>query len=289
MLGVGRAARCRGGDSPFGRAGMASWTSGGPTRRGMALALFQGNTSADLGEASHAAQERRASRVHDRRHGRRNRLHRGHLAPLEREAAARQLDDGPRRGEPRRQSGSARVPAARDRLAPVLRSYFYWTTPEVWPIGVPGPLPVPSREEQQLAAREMGGPDLHSARTVAGYDLAARDGDIGHVEDFLLDFEAWVIRYIIVDARNWLPGKQCDPNAPVEPRTRVVSSVTTSARRTGPIARLCGRLVSEGRGWPKNRGCDGDAPDRVATTRQHDGDRPHRRRGSSSTTVIATA
>ena len=53
----------------------------------------------------------------------------------------------------------------------------------------------------------MGGPDLHSARTVAGYDLAARDGDIGHVEDFLLDFEAWVIRYIIVDARNWLPGK----------------------------------------------------------------------------------
>ena len=77
----------------------------------------------------------------------------------------------------------------------------------MWPIGVPGPLPVPSREEQQLAAREMGGPDLHSARTVAGYCLAARDGDIGHVEDFLLDSEAWVIRYIIVDARNWLPGK----------------------------------------------------------------------------------
>ena len=198
---------------------------------------------------------------------------------------------------------------------------FYWTTPEEWPISVPGPLPVPSRDEQELAAREMGGPDLHSARTVAGYCLAARDGDIGHVEDFLLDFEAWVIRYIIVDTRNWLPGKhvlvspgwirdvrwddsrayvdlskdaiqnspECDPNAPVEPRTRVVSSVTTSARRTGPIARLCGRLVSEGRGWPKNRGCDGDAPDRVATTRQHDGDRPHRRRGGSSTTVIATA
>jgi hypothetical protein len=145
---------------------------------------------------------------------------------------------------------------------------FYWTTPEVWPISVPGPLPVPSRDEQELAAREMGGPDLHSARTVAGYELAARDGDIGHVEDFLLDSEAWVIRYIIVDTRNWLPGKhvlvspgwirdvrwddsrayvdlskdaiqnspECDPNAPVEPRTRVVSSVTTSAHRTGPIA-----------------------------------------------------
>jgi hypothetical protein len=41
-----------------------------------------------------------------------------------------------------------------------------------------------------------------------GYYIHATDGDIGHVEDFLLDDESWAIRYIIVDTRNWLPGRK---------------------------------------------------------------------------------
>lgn len=34
------------------------------------------------------------------------------------------------------------------------------------------------------------------------------DGDIGHVEDFIVDDEAWAIRYILVDTANWWPGKK---------------------------------------------------------------------------------
>jgi hypothetical protein len=36
----------------------------------------------------------------------------------------------------------------------------------------------------------------------------AKDGEIGHAEDFLFDDESWQIRYAIVDTRNWWPGKR---------------------------------------------------------------------------------
>jgi hypothetical protein len=39
------------------------------------------------------------------------------------------------------------------------------------------------------------------------YYIHARDGDIGHVADFLLDAATWMIRYMVVDPRNWLPGR----------------------------------------------------------------------------------
>jgi PRC-barrel domain len=51
-------------------------------------------------------------------------------------------------------------------------------------------------------------PHLRSADTVMHYYIHARDGDIGHVEDFLVDPEAWAIRYMVVATRNWLPGRK---------------------------------------------------------------------------------
>jgi hypothetical protein len=84
---------------------------------------------------------------------------------------------------------------------------YYWAVPEIWPLGSAGPLPIPDRAEEELAARETGDPNLHSARVVTGYYIAATDGDIGHVDDFLVDVGEWSIRYMVVDTRNWLPGK----------------------------------------------------------------------------------
>jgi len=43
---------------------------------------------------------------------------------------------------------------------------------------------------------------------VTGYHIQAGDGEIGHVEDFIVDDEAWSLRYIVVDTRNWLPGRK---------------------------------------------------------------------------------
>jgi len=49
---------------------------------------------------------------------------------------------------------------------------------------------------------------VRSIRDVSGYTIKATDGSLGHVADFFVDDENWVIRYLLVDTGNWLPGKQ---------------------------------------------------------------------------------
>jgi len=52
--------------------------------------------------------------------------------------------------------------------------------------------------------------DLHlrSTNEVLGYHIQALDGEIGHVEDYIVEDENWIIRYVVVDTRNWLPGRK---------------------------------------------------------------------------------
>jgi len=61
--------------------------------------------------------------------------------------------------------------------------------------------------ETAPARPSLGDPHLRSAREVTSYTIQARDGDLGHVEDFIVDDESWVLRYMVVDTRNWWPGK----------------------------------------------------------------------------------
>jgi hypothetical protein len=49
---------------------------------------------------------------------------------------------------------------------------------------------------------------LRSSREVIGYHIDAIDGEIGHVENFVVDDETWIIQYMVVDTRNWLPGRK---------------------------------------------------------------------------------
>jgi hypothetical protein len=56
--------------------------------------------------------------------------------------------------------------------------------------------------------KKRGDPDLRSTHDVSGHHVEASDGEIGHVEDFLIDDETWAIRYLIVDTKDWLPGKK---------------------------------------------------------------------------------
>ena len=37
--------------------------------------------------------------------------------------------------------------------------------------------------------------------------MAASDGDIGHISDLVVSDEDWAVRYLVVDTRDWLPGK----------------------------------------------------------------------------------
>ena len=49
---------------------------------------------------------------------------------------------------------------------------------------------------------------LRSTHDVSGHDIQAKDGDIGHVDDFIIDDKTWAIRYLIIDIRDLWPGKK---------------------------------------------------------------------------------
>lgn len=94
---------------------------------------------------------------------------------------------------------------------------YYWGGPYLWgPAAYPSALGAPpysesaAEREQARAerAQESNDPHLRIARAVNGYYIEANDGDIGHVEDFLVDDQDWAIRYMLVDTKNWWPGKK---------------------------------------------------------------------------------
>ena len=49
---------------------------------------------------------------------------------------------------------------------------------------------------------------LRSTKIVARYHIMAVDGEIGHLDGFLIDDETWTIRYAMADTRNWWHGKE---------------------------------------------------------------------------------
>ncbi|NJN17442.1 MAG: PRC-barrel domain containing protein [Oscillochloris sp.] len=61
---------------------------------------------------------------------------------------------------------------------------------------------------QRPSPVEEGDERLRSTKEVSGYHIGASDGEIGHVADFLMDDEIWAIRYMVIDTRNWWPGKR---------------------------------------------------------------------------------
>ena len=58
------------------------------------------------------------------------------------------------------------------------------------------------------AETERADSHLRSTKEVTGYHIEATDGEIGHVENFIVDHHIWAIQYIEVNTRNWWPGKK---------------------------------------------------------------------------------
>ena len=58
----------------------------------------------------------------------------------------------------------------------------------------------------ERARHRNDNPHLRSCKAVEGYHVHASDGEIGHVEGFLVDDETWAIRYLIVNTSNWWIG-----------------------------------------------------------------------------------
>jgi PRC-barrel domain len=47
---------------------------------------------------------------------------------------------------------------------------------------------------------------LHKTSRLLGLHLHASDGEIGHVDDFLID-PTWRVSYLVIDTSNWIGGK----------------------------------------------------------------------------------
>jgi sporulation protein YlmC with PRC-barrel domain len=85
---------------------------------------------------------------------------------------------------------------------------YYWGGPYVWgPGSFPEDLAIPVAARSVAGERESADSHLRSTAAVTGYRIEATDGEIGHVEDFVVDQETWKIRCLEVKTRNWLPGK----------------------------------------------------------------------------------
>jgi hypothetical protein len=84
---------------------------------------------------------------------------------------------------------------------------MYWGGPYIWGYH---PFIVRDRDKWRGSSQGQKAWDHHlrSTHAVSGYHIQAADGEIGHVEDFIIDDETWAIRYLIIDTRNWLPGKK---------------------------------------------------------------------------------
>jgi PRC-barrel domain len=76
-----------------------------------------------------------------------------------------------------------------------------------WYSVFPGPLAPRSVGHSMIGPRRRDDRHLRSTAEVLGYYVHARDDEIGHLADFLVDDTASRIQYAVVDTRNWWPGK----------------------------------------------------------------------------------
>ena len=95
---------------------------------------------------------------------------------------------------------------------------YYWGGPYLWgDAAFPATLSLPPAVKSQIAAaatarqrekEESSDERLRSASEVNGYNIAAEDGEIGHVDDFIIDDHDWSIRFIVIKTGGWLSGRK---------------------------------------------------------------------------------
>jgi hypothetical protein len=104
-------------------------------------------------------------------------------------------------------------PVSRQHEAEFNRYYgypYYWGGPFLWgPAYYPGGVSPASKYPvvEQIASESVDS-HLRSITAITGYHIEATDGELGHLDGFMVDDQAWAIRYIEVATKNWWPGKK---------------------------------------------------------------------------------
>ena len=88
----------------------------------------------------------------------------------------------------------------------------YWGGGFYFPLGYSMDWDTCGEAEMRLETLSAGvrklDPHLMCTRDVADFQVHAVDGNIGHLEDCLVDDKTWAVRYFVVNTRNWLPGRR---------------------------------------------------------------------------------
>jgi sporulation protein YlmC with PRC-barrel domain len=66
-----------------------------------------------------------------------------------------------------------------------------------------------TRDEVSRSSSGVPPPDrqLMSSTELNGFHIKATDGEIGHVDDVLIDEDGWNIAYVVLDTSNWIGGR----------------------------------------------------------------------------------
>ena len=130
----------------------------------------------------------------------------------------------------------------------------YWIGGGLWgPLAYPGGMVggkvmgPPDQQEAQAQAERHQHDDHHlrSANTVRKYRIRATDGDIGHVQDMLVEDGTWAIRYLVVNTGHWWHGT-CGPG--LTTRAKVIGATTTNSGTAERHSSRRGRACSHAPG-----------------------------------------
>jgi uncharacterized protein YrrD len=106
-------------------------------------------------------------------------------------------------------------PFSHDHEKQVLGYYgypYYWGAAGVWGMFdepaalLTAPAP-PAPDPAKATGIDPESRSLRSTHKSTGYHLRASDGEVGHVDDFLIGDKSWRIRYLLVDTSNWIGGR----------------------------------------------------------------------------------
>jgi uncharacterized protein YrrD len=91
---------------------------------------------------------------------------------------------------------------------------YYWQGDGLWG-GSGFPTMEPSAEDRPdepfgggASLPQSADAHLRSTQALAGYHIQTKDGEIGHVIDFIVDHKTWAICHLVVETGHWFSGKE---------------------------------------------------------------------------------
>ncbi len=84
---------------------------------------------------------------------------------------------------------------------------LYWEGTALWGMQ-PGPALLAVATEPVLGAETVSAADAHllSSNALVGHQILATDGELGHVDNLLVEDQTWAVRYFVVSTSNWWGG-----------------------------------------------------------------------------------